>query len=56
MLCHIGESEIRDEQENHRFNAGLRNFERNYRGNVNDWALYDNTGIKPVLMEWGENT
>jgi predicted ABC-type ATPase len=38
-----------------RFNAGLRNFERNYRAIVNDWALYDNTGIKPVLLEWGEN-
>jgi predicted ABC-type ATPase len=35
------------------FAAGLRNFERHYRASVNDWTLYDNTGIKPALLEWG---
>jgi len=39
-----------------RFAAGLRNFELRYRDNVDDWVLYDNSGIVPVLLEWGENT
>jgi predicted ABC-type ATPase len=39
-----------------RLTAGLRNFGRHYRGQVDDWALYDNAGALPVLIEWGENT
>lgn len=38
-----------------RFAAGLRNFEQHYRGIVDAWALYDNAGDEPVMMEWGEN-
>lgn len=37
-----------------RFAAGLANFQR-YRAAVDDWALYDNSGGSPVLLEWGEN-
>jgi predicted ABC-type ATPase len=39
-----------------RFAAGWRNFERYYRGSVDDWVLYDNSGIVPVVLDWGENS
>jgi predicted ABC-type ATPase len=38
-----------------RFATGRDNFQRCYKQAVDDWALYDNTGAKPVLLEWGEN-
>jgi predicted ABC-type ATPase len=38
-----------------RFAAGRRNFEDRYRFVVDAWALYDNAGEEPVLIEWGEN-
>lgn len=37
-----------------RFAAGLRNLEA-YRAEVNAWALYDNAGDEPILLEWSEN-
>lgn len=36
-----------------RFGAGLRNFERIYKGLVDEWAMYDNSGDQPVLVEEG---
>lgn len=38
-----------------RFDTGLCNFNTRYRHAVDDWALYDNSGTEPVLLEWGEN-
>ncbi|MBK8207818.1 MAG: zeta toxin family protein [Planctomycetes bacterium] len=38
-----------------RFAAGLRNFHDRYKLAVDDWALYDNAGSAPVMLEWGEN-
>jgi len=38
-----------------RFAAGLKNFEQHYRHAVDDWALYDNSGNTPIMLEWGEN-
>jgi len=38
-----------------RFVLGLRNLHLYYRKAVNDWVLYDNTGVDPVILEWGEN-
>jgi predicted ABC-type ATPase len=38
-----------------RFAAGWDNFLRHYRAAVDDWALYDNAGEIPVMLEWGEN-
>ena len=38
-----------------RFIAGRKNFEQKYRAIVDAWALYDNAGVEPVLIEWGEN-
>jgi len=38
-----------------RFAAGWRYFETLYKGLVDDWMLFDNSGEQPELMEWGEN-
>lgn len=38
-----------------RFTAGLRNFHERYKMAVDDWALYDNAGSTPALLEWGEH-
>ncbi|HEY4082841.1 MAG TPA: zeta toxin family protein [Burkholderiaceae bacterium] len=37
-----------------RFAAGRRNFDVRYRPAVDAWALYDNAGEEPQLIEWGE--
>lgn len=47
---HIPEDVIR-----RRFVAGMRNFEHHYKGSVDAWALYDNSGSEPVMLAWGEN-
>ncbi len=44
---HIPESVIR-----RRFAAGLKNFTQHYAHAVNAWALYDNTGELPELLDW----
>lgn len=38
-----------------RFSAGLKHFHQRYKPAVDDWALYDNAGDAPVMLEWGEN-
>ena len=35
-----------------RFKAGLENFYNYYSKVVNSWALYDNYGINPKLLDW----
>lgn len=37
-----------------RFAAGRDNFERLYAPLVDAWALYDNAGPEPVLLDWSE--
>lgn len=37
-----------------RFASGLHNFEAYCRDAVDAWACYDNSGDKPVMIEWGE--
>jgi len=39
-----------------RFAAGRSNFDQHYKAKVDTWALYDNAGAMPVLLEWRENT
>lgn len=46
----IPESAIR-----RRFDTGWRNFHQRYKRAVDDWAVYDNAGVEPVMLEWGEN-
>ncbi len=38
-----------------RFATGWRNFQMRYKPAVDDWALYDNAGAEPMMLEWGEN-
>jgi predicted ABC-type ATPase len=46
---HIPESVIR-----RRFTAGKYNFEKFYAPIVDAWALYDNAGTVPELIDWSE--
>lgn len=39
-----------------RFAAGLSHFETLYKPLVDTWALYDNSGDEPILVEEGVNT
>jgi len=39
-----------------RFKNGLRNFELVYKSLVDAWALYDNSGSIPKLLDWGEKS
>lgn len=39
-----------------RFAAGRKNFETYFRSAVDDWAVYDNSGESPALLDWGERT
>lgn len=36
------------------FVAGLNYFDQHYKAEVDAWAKYDNSGLAPVLLEWGE--
>ena len=37
-----------------RFDTGLDNFRECYAPLVDAWALYDNSGLQPMLLDWGE--
>jgi len=37
-----------------RFTAGRENFEHLYAPLVDAWALYNNSGLQPVLLDWSE--
>ncbi len=37
-----------------RFQVGRTNFDAVYKPLVNAWALYDNSGSEPVLLDWGD--
>lgn len=37
-----------------RFAAGQENPERIYKPLVNTWIVYDNSGIRPNIIEWSE--
>ena len=50
-----GGHHVPDDVVRRRFHAGLRNFERIYRGLVDEWALYDNSGRTTILSERGTN-
>ena len=39
-----------------RFTAGLRNFSNLYKPIVDEWALYDNSGREPKLIDEGMKT
>ncbi|MDE8343936.1 MAG: zeta toxin family protein [Acidocella sp.] len=37
-----------------RFAMGWNNFQKYYKLAVDDWAVYDNAGAEPTVLEWGE--
>ena len=45
---------ISDDVIHRRFVAGLANFEMHYAPQVDAWALYDNSGPRPLLIDWSE--
>lgn len=45
---------IPDDVVRRRFVAGLRNFDRVYKSAVDAWAVYDNSGSTPILLQWSE--
>lgn len=55
MRVRQGGHDIPEDVIRRRFEAGLRNFETVYKPEVDTWALYDNAGDEPILLEWGEN-
>lgn len=52
----LGGHHVPDAVVRRRFEAGLRNFELYYKAAVDGWVLYDNSGDRPQLMSWGENS
>jgi len=40
----------------HRFKTGWSNFERLYEDLVDEWALYDNAGEQPILINEGSKS
>ena len=38
-----------------RFAQGWNNFQRHHKQAVEDWAIFDNAGSEPVMLEWGVN-
>jgi predicted ABC-type ATPase len=46
---HIPEEVIR-----RRFASGLDNFHSRYKGEVDEWILYDNSDVDPALLDLGE--
>jgi len=48
---HIPEDVIR-----RRHIAGKENFQKLYAPLVDAWALYDNAGEVPILIDWSEQT
>lgn len=49
-----GGHDIQEDTIRRRFAAGRTNFERLYAPLVDAWALYDNGGSEPVLIDWSE--
>jgi predicted ABC-type ATPase len=44
---------VADDVVRRRFSSGRDNFERIFKALVDDWRLYDNSGLRPVLVDQG---
>lgn len=51
-----GGHDVPEEVIRRRFAAGRTNFDDLYRGMVDAWALYDNSGDEPQLTDWSEKS
>ena len=47
---------VLDEVVRRRFYKGVDNFEKIYKYIVDEWAIYDNSGKSPILIDEGRNT
>jgi predicted ABC-type ATPase len=54
MRVRQGGHNVPEEVIRRRFDAGLRNLEHVYKSAVDAWAVYDNSGERPILLEWSE--
>jgi len=48
-----GGHDVPDEVVSRRFFRGLDNFEKIYKGIIDEWAIYDNSGKTPILTKEG---
>jgi len=49
-----GGHDIKEDVIKRRYIAGWNNFQNSYSSLVNDWVVYDNSGVQPLLIEWSE--
>ncbi len=54
MRVRQGGHDIPDDVIRRRFDAGLRNLDAIYKEEVDAWALYDNAGDEPALLDWSQ--
>jgi predicted ABC-type ATPase len=54
MRVRQGGHNIAEDVIRRRFDAGRRNLEQSYKAAVDDWAVYDNAGSAPILLDWKE--
>lgn len=51
-----GGHNIPEEVIRRRFLTGKENFEKLYAPQADAWALYDNSGAEPVLIDWSDRS
>jgi predicted ABC-type ATPase len=51
----LGGHDIPEKTIRRRFSKGLQNFQALYRPLVDEWAVYDNSGSIPILLDEGKN-
>ncbi|MCE0523208.1 MAG: zeta toxin family protein [Methylacidiphilales bacterium] len=49
----LGGHSLPEEMIRRRFHSGWINFDRTYRRLADSWAVYDNSGVAPILLEQG---
>lgn len=54
MRVRQGGHSVPDDVVRRRFTSGRESFERTYKGLVDEWRLYDNSGPRPVLVDQGD--
>ncbi|MBF0184801.1 MAG: zeta toxin family protein [Magnetococcales bacterium] len=55
LRVRLGGHHVPEETIRRRFVKGWENFQTLYRPTVNEWAVYDNSGTLPILLDEGGN-
>ncbi len=50
-----GGHDIPEDTVRRRYESGINNFNKLYRQIVDEWSLYENSGVAPVLLDEGIN-